>query len=257
MNLDRFTVIGYDIANPEAINDFIASNLPNAQATQFGNITQHYLNDSVAGTELHFYSHMEKSFLGKEKRQVFCILPSFKGSTRQGVRNVQLMMPNKNCEACASLYLWVSKDGEEYPLIVALPNYFEIQNNDFSVINEVGTTLFPREFRYWKSEADFKSDTKNPMSKFAVKSFIPSGTFSPKDDPNFVLKAECICNGIIKSIEKKTNSTTNKKFYHFVVDTYAAEYDVVIHESFFDMEPEVNWIIGGVFWVCGKIIVEK
>ena len=83
--------------------------------------------------------------------------------------------------------------------------------------------------------------------------FIPSGTFSPSNDPNFQPHAECYCYGKVVSIETLTNEFSGLEFRHMIMDTCAAKYDVLVDFSYAN-KIEVGDIVGGPFWINAKVL---
>lgn len=249
--MNHFSVIGYGTPSLEDLQTFLNKNLEKTEKKSVGDVILRHLVDGLGGGELFLYFRKNRKMFGVSN-DLFCFIPSYKGKTVQNVKKVDLIF-SKQCVACVGMNLWIERGNEEYPLIVDLPNYLENKEIDWKAVSQVQITLFPHELHHWKSIEDFKN-SDDPIAKLATKSFIPSGTFSINNDPNFIQKAECICSGIVTFVEKKTNGFTGQDFFHLVIDTYAAEYDVVTETSVFKETPAVGSVVCGTFWVCGKVV---
>ena len=247
--MNDFLAIGYNIDDIEA---FFGESFSKLKKTEYINFVEYYIKDNNKKSELYLYTEVKKSFLWKKTENFLCAKPSFCGITKQSVKKLDFVFSNE-CPLCVSLNLWVGKNGEDYPLRVDVPNYLEIKDIDLSIINNISITLFPHQLSYWPDVQSFEKEAEK--TKMAVKSLIPSGTFSVKEnDKDFKPSASCICNGIVISAEEITNEHTGLSLYHLVINTYGADYDVVVQKDALKELPKINSVVGGTFWVCGKLI---
>lgn len=90
--------------------------------------------------------------------------------------------------------------------------------------------------------------------KLASESFIPSGMFNPKDTNTKELQAMAIMNGHIIEVSTLRNSYTNMQYMHAIIEVQGCRFDVVIDMDLVTKEPKVGGVIGGVFWLTGRII---
>ena len=79
-----------------------------------------------------------------------------------------------------------------------------------------------------------------------IRSIIPIGQFEEEQT------SDVYFNGIVKSIELKTNSHTGLSFYHLIVENAAMDFDVIMEEEFVP-KIELGDIVSVVGWLSGKI----
>lgn len=246
--MSHFSDIGFKVEGPGDILCLFSEVKDVSIKQEFGKYIQ-YITDN--GSRGYLYWYFKKSNLF-HKEEFLGVMPAFKDSTSQCVRDIKLK-PNKEWTLEPSLDLWITKPetGEEYPLIIDIANYLEAQNDNFTKLGSVQVTLFANSFECYKNEEEFwkQYPKKDEIHIPAPGMFIPTGTFSPNGDHNFKPHAECWCYGKVTKAEKLVNQITKNEFCHFIIETCAASYDVVTR-----VEDGVNLkdiaIIGGVFWPC-------
>jgi hypothetical protein len=191
------------------------------------------------------------------------LVPGFDGSVYQEVNSVKYI-ENQSTGFEKNISLWMGKDqdGGGYPLIVALPGYYLENIGKLESVEKIQITLFSYgNIEYYKNENEFEE--KYPKNEQGIglgsQMFIPSGSFPPlneKSEENkedFVPQPECLCYGKVVSAEKLTNKIGGGDFWHIVLDTYSAKYDVVADAEMLSECPKVGEIIGGSFYVSGRL----
>jgi hypothetical protein len=139
-------------------------------------------------------------------------------------------------------------------------------------ILELQVAAFADEIALYKNEEDFNA-AQDTEAQFSVQSFVPIGLFPPGelpdeedlvDDDRFgeaLLKirgdyqpvAQALFSGVVHRCEKRINPFTQGAFWWLQVETYAAEYDVVVDPSLLQEEPAPGDIVQGQFWMAARI----
>ncbi len=247
--MNHLADIGFEVKNPGELAH-IFSELKDVSKKQiFGKYIQYVIEDQ-SGARLYWIC--KKTGLFRKKEEFVSFIPAFKCDSFQSIRALKLK-PNLEFPLEPSLDLWISDSEleEEYPLIVDIANYLEVQNQDFTKLDKIQTALFVNSFEHYESEDAFgvRYPKRGKVQFPSPQMFVPSGTFPPKNDPRFIPHAEGFGYGKVIKAEKLVNQITGKEFYHFTMKTYAATYDVVaqIEE---DIDLTKVQIIGGNFWPC-------
>ena len=246
--MNHLADIGFGVKSPDELAHVFSKLKDVSQKKISGKYIQ-YVTEDPSGARLYWIFRKTGLF---RKEEFVSFIPAFKGDSFQSIRALKFK-PNTEWPLEPSLDLWISDSelGEEYPLIVDVANYVEVQNQDFTKLDKIQTVLFVNSFEHYENEDAFsvrypkKGKVQFPSSLM----FVPSGTFSPKKDPLFVPHAEGFGYGRVMKAEKLVNQITGKEFHHFIMKTYAATYDVVaqIEE---DIDLTKVQIIGGNFWPC-------
>lgn len=219
-----------------------------------------YKTKDESGGVLYWY--IKRHFL-YGKLSFVDLVPGFDGSVYQEVNSVKYI-ENQSTGFEKNISLWVGKDqdGGGYPLIVALPGYYLENIGKLESVEKIQITLFSLgNIEYYKNENEFEE--KYPKNEQGIglgsQMFIPSGNFSPLDEKSeenkedFVPQPECLCYGKVVSAKKLTNKIGGGDFWHIVLDTYSAKYDVVADVELLKEEPKAGEIIGGSFYVSGRL----
>lgn len=207
----------------------------------------------MSGAQLNWFTSKPSLF---KRESLLGVDPSFTGKNVQKVKYAKLI-PNKKypCEPSLSVYVY-DNENNEYPLIMDMYNYLEKRDIDFSKVSKVTVTLFAKVFESFEDKSIFwkKYPRGEKISIPAPGMFIPTGTFSPVNDPAFIPHAECWCYGEVISFSKLINNISGGEYYHFVMKTLAASYDLVVDTKLVKGDPRKFEIIGGTFWVSSKIM---
>ncbi|HMS41175.1 MAG TPA: hypothetical protein PKE69_13170, partial [Pyrinomonadaceae bacterium] len=144
----------------------------------------------------------------------------------------------------------------EYPFVFDMPDFRTVPNLELPQIVEIQLTAFAsNDFKIFASETEFDESQESEI-KYASKSFVPSGLFTPDAETKEIVPPRPIgiFAGEIKEFELKTNSLTNAEFYWFLVETLGGEVDVVSDPKWIETEPKIGEIVSGQFWLSGRLL---
>jgi hypothetical protein len=114
-------------------------------------------------------------------------------------------------------------EGTEFPFLFDCPDYLVHVKERFPKEVEVSLTGFVNRINVFDSEKEFKD-----KSHMATESFIPSGTFEPKDGKVKHPTPEAVFSGVIQEGMLLTNSKTSEQFYWASVKTLSLTIDIVV-----------------------------
>lgn len=92
------------------------------------------------------------------------------------------------------------------------------------------------------------------MKTMAAESIIPSGTFSPTNDPNYCENSSVILQAKIKSVQKV--NVDNVDLFHIVLKMQNLEFDAFFEENTLPFAQPGN-IISSVFTAIGMLVNEE
>lgn len=138
--------------------------------------------------------------------------------------------------------LW--NKGENYPFNITVPCAPIVPPLSEGELYKAQVACFCESISIFESEDDFY----DKIGKFAVQSFIPSGSF--REDG--IETSHVFFNGIVQSIEKRTNSYTGNDYYVLLVESYNMNFDVLVAASAIE-HIEVGNIVSIEAWASGKI----
>ena len=148
---------------------------------------------------------------------------------------------------------WLITSEQDYPLLFESPNFYQTALDGSDIIAEAQVTAFAKEVKIFTDEDERKKD--KIWGFWAPQSFVPSGTFSTKENyESFEQQPVAIFSGYIKKVLLKRNEITGNKFYHLIVESLSASYDVVADPALLLSEPQVGNILSGQFYLSGKIV---
>lgn len=206
-----------------------------------------------SGAEIYLQGNLEQELVGFN--------PHFAGKSRQKVGLTQ-MIERDSSELDGGFHAWANptdENGEisgEYPFVFDVPDFRTIENLELPELREIQLTAFAsNDFKIFADEEEFNKSQDGEL-KYAAKSFVPSGLFALNEDEVVELNAVrpiAIFAGEIKEFELNTNELTSEKFYHFLVETYGGETDVVADVNLIPNEPKIGGIVRGQFWLSGKL----
>lgn len=133
---------------------------------------------------------------------------------------------------------------ENYPFNVTIPCAPIVPLLSEGKVYKAQLACFCNSISIFENENDFH----NKVGKFAVQSFIPSGAI--REDGTET--SDVFFNGIVRSIQKRTNSYTENSFYILLVESYNMDFDVLVTGSAIE-HIEVGNIVSIEAWVSGKI----
>ena len=208
----------------------------------------------ASGAEIWVQGNFEQELIGFN--------PHFAGKSRRLV-GLTRAIERESSILDGGFHAWAEPDADkitdsgEYPFVFDVPDFRTIEKINFPSLQEIQLTAFAsNDFVIYKSEKDYL-DAQDSEIKFAAKSFIPSGLFTPDEEKTAVEPPRPIgiFTGEIKEFELKTNELSNEKFYWFLVETLGGEVDVVADVKLIASEPQIGGIVSGQFWLSGRIII--
>jgi hypothetical protein len=156
-------------------------------------------------------------------------------------------------------YAWANpqdNDPEDgiYPFAFDCVNFLAVKKFELPCIKNIKLSAFAHEIKIYLNEDDFYSKQEEKPG-FASKAFIPSGLFSPNyDDTAKEIIPEAIFTGIVLDFKELKNELTEKIFYWIKTDTLGGIIDAVVDPELINNKININGIISGQFYLCGKII---
>lgn len=147
-----------------------------------------------------------------------------------------------NSDTSAILNVWSEEN--DLTFNVEIPNVMIVKKHTLKAdtIYKCQMACFAAYVQVYENEDIFHKE----HDRMNIYSFIPIGQFSEEET------SEVLINGIVKSINRKTNSYTNQAFSHLVVETFGMEFDVLIEECFLP-KIKIGNIISTSGWMSGKL----
>lgn len=136
------------------------------------------------------------------------------------------------------------------PLNVTIPSALS-HPVEFQMPVKINLVLFAQSLNVYHDENDYY---RHSSSRMASESIIPSGTFSPHKDTDFVQSSTAIINGKIDDIKKKENPLTGWCYYEITISCMGNQFTIVADTDFFEKKPNEGNIISGEFWLTGKFV---
>ena len=182
--------------------------------------------------------------------------PHFSGPScvRVGVVN-RVVRPNDS-KLDGAFHAWASPDDTpengEYPFVFDLPDANVYSDLEIPSVAEAQVAAFAHEVAFFESEATYESSQDADGTRFASKSFVPTGLFhtARTGDP---APAEAVFTGHVVQASVCTNAMSGMQFYCALVDTLGGRYDVVIDPELLDRVPTPGGILSGSFWLSGRL----
>jgi len=192
-------------------------------------------------------------------RDLIGMNPHFSGASRVRVGIVNRVGRPSDTKLDGALRAWASPPGDspdegDYPFVFDVPDAAVYSDLEIPSVAEAQIAAFAHEVSVFRSEEDYNAAQGPDSVRFADRSFIPSGLFSPDASEDGPPSAEAIFTGHVLQTEMRTNALTNRKFWWALVDTLGGTYDVVIDPSIVDGSPAVGGILSGSFWLSGRLL---
>ena len=130
-----------------------------------------------------------------------------------------------------------------YPMNICVPNAFCVAELTEEKYYKCQIACFAESIEIYKSEEEFSSNFGN----LNMQAFIPLGQFATEEQSSHAH----IC-GIVKEVQKKTNSVTGNDYYHLLIDTHYNDFDVFVDEELVD-SIEIGDIVSVIAFMTGKI----
>lgn len=252
--MSNLSDIGFPTPDEQAVNEMIMHVLELAKPIQCRQ--GFYLKYSdFSGAEIYLQGNFDQELVGFN--------PHFAGKSRRTVGITQ-KIERDSSELDGGFHVWANPSDSdvetsgEYPFVFDTPDFRVVEIENFPALKDIQLTAFAsNDFKIFENEESYYASQEDE-TKFASKSFIPSGLFSPeKTDENLdlsVVRPIGILAGEIKEFELKTNQLSGQNFYWLLVETLGGETDVVVDPKFVTENPKTGGIVSGQFWLSGKIL---
>lgn len=250
--MSNLSDIGFPVRSEQDVNEMIMSVVNHVSEVRCPNGFYLKFSDS-SGAEIWLQGNFDQELIGFN--------PHFSGKSRRTVSLTQAIGRDSS-ELDGGFHAWANPQDEteesgEYPFVFNVPDFRAVQIAEFPQTVEMQLTAFAsNDFKLFANEAAYENGQEGEL-KYASKSFVPSGLFAFNENETIDLSLVHpigILAGEVKSFELKTNSLTNEKFYHFLVETAGGQIDVVADANLIKEEPKIGGIVRGQFWLSGKIL---
>lgn len=148
--------------------------------------------------------------------------------------------------------VWNGTDGELFPLNISVPNPALVPPTDSEATYDCQISCFTQDLSIYDTVAEYEKEHPDVASQ----SVIPCGTFSHNNDPDFKQSATAIIAGEVILCGKRQNSCTGEYYHHIRIKSLGMTFDIVADEHFITKPVNIGSIVGGVFWLSGKMKVE-
>ncbi|MCG8349407.1 MAG: hypothetical protein MI924_16700 [Chloroflexales bacterium] len=245
----HFSTIGIPIQSQDELLALAQRVVDNS----IGHDTEHgyYLQwSSSCGAEVWLQINQNNDLIG--------VTPHFSGKSRVRVGLTQRVLHPDSTELDGALYGWADPASDDpasgcYPLVFDTPDFTLHQHILLPAIVTVQVAAFAHDVSVFASAKAFAASQTSEF-KFASKSYIPAGTFTPDGEEVKSPEAHAMFTGHILEAEMRTNQLTGQAFYWALVETLCATYDVVIDPELLDALPHVGNVLYGSFWISGRIV---
>lgn len=212
----------------------------------------YYIYTDVSGAEMYLQGNLGDELIGFN--------PHFAGKSRRTVCLTRAIERDSS-ELDGGFYAWANPPDEsgasgDYPFVFDVPDFRTNTNQRFPRVCDIQLTAFAsNDFQVFAGEEDYYK-SQETETKFAAKSFIPSGLFLPDENATAIEPPRPIgiFAGEIKDYELKKNEFTGENFYWFLIETLGGELDVVADPKLVSSEPVIGGMVSGQFWFSGRII---
>lgn len=247
--MSNLSDIGFPVQNEQDVNVLLTETIKYVEPIKCAQ--GFYLRFvDASGAEIYLQGSNDQELIGFN--------PHFAGKSRRKV-GVTRAVERDSSELDGGFYVWADPQNEEvessgqYPFVFDVPDFRTVEINNFPAIREIQLTAFAsNDFQIYEDHDDYEL-ARGSETNLAVKSFIPSGLFSPEDDTEIEPPRPIgIFTGEIREFELKTNELSGEKFYWFLVETLGGETDIVADPKLISKDPQIGGIVQGQFWLSGR-----
>jgi hypothetical protein len=190
--------------------------------------------------------------------KVIGLTPHFAGSTalRAGIVGRVLLPEDTALEG--NLHAWANPlpdgapDTGDYPFVFAVPDYRALDRMRVPAAARVRITAFAHELDVHASEEAYLAAQQTEL-KFAAESFIPSGMFGEDAEAPAPL---ALINATVLAAERRTNPAGGT-YWWMHLRTLGGEVDAVAEEALVTQAPVTGGIVGGSFYLSGRVELER
>lgn len=245
----NFSTIGLVIDSMEDMEALVNRVVPVAERLSAGASAYYHWSDP-SGAELWIQVNTDNELIG--------INPHYAGrSAVQVGLTIRLPAPSPS-GLDGSFHGWAAPTNGDadmgcYPFVFDAPDFRCHDGLTLPTCIDVQIAAFALDIASFETVAAYEA-SQTGESKFASRSFVPSGLFSPSGESIVPPQARAIFAGHVLAAEERTNTLTGDVFHWALVETYGGAYDVVIDPSLLPVVPTVGSVVSGSFWLSGRII---
>jgi len=193
-----------------------------------------------------------------DEESLIGMTPFFSGEGRVRVRLTARVTREDDTPLEGAFHGWAEpetdiEDSGAYPFVFDVVDADNHGDLTLPATVEAQIAAFAHDASVYPSVAAYEA-SQSGEPKFASKSFIPAGLFSPGGEKVDTPASVAIFTGHVLAAETKTNELTNATYYWALVETYGGSFDVVIDPELSDVAPVVGGVITGTFWLCGRLV---
>jgi hypothetical protein len=208
---------------------------------------------SASGVELWLQIDADNQLIG--------LLPHFRGKSAVRVGLTARLIEDRVTEMDGAFHCWSEPANDDpesgcYPFVFDTPDFLCHAGLELPTVAQVQIGAFAHEVESYPSEQAY-GESQTGEVKFASRSFIPSGLFSPDGDRTEPPQAMAIFTGHVIDAGVRKNELTSKRFYWALVETLGGAFDVVISPELLRAPPKTGNILSGSFWLSGRILWER
>jgi hypothetical protein len=246
---DPFSTIGFPLQDESEFSDLATHLAAEAQRIPVSGGT-YLLWASPGGEQVWLQGDSDGYLVG--------MTPHFAGKSQLpvSVRSIVRRPGDKSLDG--AIHGWVNGTDAnveigDYPIVVDVPNLATHGCLELPIWVNLQVAAFAREVSTFASEDAYYASqgTGGKFTKFASRSFIPSGTFTPRGGATEPPDAFGIFTGHVLEAATKNNRRTGAPFYWALVDTLGGTFDVVIDPELLPHPPRPGDILFGSFWFSG------
>jgi len=205
---------------------------------------------SDCGAELWLQANAENELVG--------MTPCFAGPSRLRVRLTAQVSRPHDSPLDGAFHGWADPDANDsesgaYPFVFDAVDSDRYSGMSLPKVVEAQIAAFAHEVSIYPSLDGYNASQTGDL-KFASRSFIPSGLFSPGGDATHPPESTAIFTGHVLQSEAKLNGLTGAKYFWALVETLGGTFDVVMDPALCESAPVAGGIVSGSFWLCGRLI---
>lgn len=186
------------------------------------------------------------------------LTPFFSGDARIRVRLTARVARPGDTPLEGAFHGWADPDdgvseSGAYPFVFDAVDYANYSEVSLPAIVTAQIAAFAHEVSVYPTVDAYDASQTDGL-KFASRSFVPSGLFSPNGEMSEPPGSMAIFTGHVVATERKTNSLTGARYDWARVDTLGGSFDVLIDPELCDSAPVAGGVISGLFWLCGRLV---
>lgn len=193
--------------------------------------------------------------------EILGLNPHFAGRSRLRARLTARVKTDSPSPLDGTFHAWADppdgggEDSGAYPFVFDAPDARLHDGLQLPATTTVQVAAYAREIEAFDSPEAYAASQGGEV-KFAARSFIPSGLFTPGGESTDPPRAQAIFTGEVLEADRRVNQLTGESFVWCLVDTYGGVYDVVVDPELLPDPPKVGGVVSGSFWLTGRILTE-